>query len=141
MEFLELRPSTVRSKRLAGTCAIALGMAIGSSMPVAYSFVFPLLRPFRCPAVISLKSKDPAFVHAMTCHDIQTQPAISSGLAGLKSGEDGKYIRKRGMTRKQRRVLVTKTSKETPRGIYTLQGGNGTQFLSHNLPNAREAHR
>jgi hypothetical protein len=32
------------AKRLAGTCAIALGMAIGSSMPVAYSFVVPIAK-------------------------------------------------------------------------------------------------
>ena len=49
MEFLESRPSTVRSKRLAGTCAIALGMAIGSSMLVAYSFVVPIAKAVPMP--------------------------------------------------------------------------------------------
>lgn len=44
MEVPELRPSTVRPRGLAGTCAIALGMAISSGMPVAYSFVVPIAK-------------------------------------------------------------------------------------------------
>jgi hypothetical protein len=44
MEVPELRPSTVRSRRLTGTLVIALGMAIGSGTPVAYSFVVPIAK-------------------------------------------------------------------------------------------------
>jgi hypothetical protein len=93
-------------KGLTGMCAIAPRIAIGSDVPVAYSFVVPIARAIALSAIILLKSKDLTFVRVVTCLDITRYGWLSLMVSRTKAREKTRKISERGrMTRKYGRVF------------------------------------